>query len=106
MKIERKREQTEPCSSLPSGGDLSKEPLIQLNRTQVGYDGKQVLRDIDLTVYTHDFLGVIGPNGGGKTTLIKTILGLKKPMSGTVTSSVKAAPSPPSAWAICPNTTK
>ena len=53
-------------------------PLIQLNRIQVGYDGKQVLRDIDLTVYAHDFLGVIGPNGGGKTTLIKTILGLKK----------------------------
>ena len=106
MKIEMKREQTEPCSSLPSGGDLSKEPLIQLNRIQVGYDGKQVLRDIDLTVYTHDFLGVIGPNGGGKTTLIKTILGLKKPMSGTVTFFRKADPSPPSAWAICPNTTK
>ena len=85
MKIEMKKEQTESCSSLPSGSDLSKEPLIQLNRIQVGYDGKQVLRDIDLTVYTHDFLGVIGPNGGGKTTLIKTILGLKKPMSGTVT---------------------
>ena len=68
MKIEMKREQTESCSSLPSGSDLSKEPLIQLNRIQVGYDGKQVLRDIDLTVYTHDFLGVIGPNGGGKTT--------------------------------------
>ena len=48
MKIEMKREQTEACSSLPSGGDLSKEPLIQLNRIQVGYDGKQVLRDIDL----------------------------------------------------------
>ena len=55
MKIEMKREQTESCSSLPSGSDLSKEPLIQLNRIQVGYDGKQVMRDIDLTVYTHDF---------------------------------------------------
>ena len=94
MKIEMKREQTEPCSSLPSGGDLSKEPLIQLNRIQVGYDGKQVLRDIDLTVYTHDFLGVIGPNGGGKTTLIKTILGLKKPMSGTVTFFREGRPVP------------
>ena len=94
MKIEMKREQTESCSSLPSGGDLSKEPLIQLNRIQVGYDGKQVLRDIDLTVYTHDFLGVIGPNGGGKTTLIKTILGLKKPMSGTVTFFREGRPVP------------
>ena len=94
MKIEMKREQTESCSSLPSGSDLSKEPLIQLNRIQVGYDGKQVLRDIDLTVYTHDFLGVIGPNGGGKTTLIKTILGLKKPMSGTVTFFREGRPVP------------
>lgn len=106
MKIEMKREQTESCSSLPSGSDLSKEPLIQLNRIQVGYDGKQVLRDIDLTVYTHDFLGVIGPNGGGKTTLIKTILGLKNRYPGQSPSSGKADPSPPSAWAICPNTTK
>ena len=52
------------------------------------------MRDIDLTVYTHDFLGVIGPNGGGKTTLIKTILGLKKPMSGTVTFFREGRPVP------------
>ena len=84
MKIEMKKEQTESCSSLPSGSDLSKEPLIQLNRIQVGYDGKQVLRDIDLTVYTHDFLGVIGPNGAGKTTLLNTIGGLDTFKSGTV----------------------
>lgn len=62
-----------------------KEPLIRLDRIRTGYDGKTVLRDIDLTVHVRDFIGVIGPNGGGKTTLIKTILGLKKPMSGTVT---------------------
>ncbi|MCD8318443.1 MAG: metal ABC transporter ATP-binding protein [Paraprevotella sp.] len=60
------------------------EPIIQLSHIQVEYNGKQVLRDINLTVYSRDFLGIIGPNGGGKTTLIKTILGLKKSMSGTI----------------------
>lgn len=62
-----------------------KEPLIQLQHICVGYDGKEVLKDVNLTVYDKDFLGIIGPNGGGKTTLIKTILGLKKPSSGEIT---------------------
>ena len=63
---------------------MEKEPLIELRKVCAGYGRKQVLSDIDLTVYECDFLGVIGPNGGGKTTLVKTILGLKKPLSGTL----------------------
>jgi zinc transport system ATP-binding protein len=39
---------------------------------------------VDLTVYRRDFLGIIGPNGGGKTTLIKVMLGLLKPASGAI----------------------
>ena len=64
---------------------MMKEPLIQLEQIQAGYDGKQVLRDVNLTVYVKDFLGIIGPNGGGKTTLVKTILGLKRPTAGKIT---------------------
>ena len=71
-----------------------KEPLIRLEHIQVGYDGKQVLRDINLTVYDKDFLGIIGPNGGGKTTLVKTILGLKKPSAGTITFFRNGQPTP------------
>ena len=71
-----------------------KEPLIRLEHIQVGYDGKQVLRDINLTVYDKDFLGIIGPNGGGKTTLVKTILGLKKPSAGTITFFLNGQPTP------------
>ena len=51
-------------------------PIIQLTDISASYDEKTVLSHINLTVYEHDFLGVIGPNGGGKTTLIKIILGL------------------------------
>ena len=57
-------------------------PLIQLTNLSAAYDGKTVLHDVNLTVYEHDFLGIIGPNGGGKTTLVKLILGLLKPTTG------------------------
>ena len=49
------------------------------------YDNKTVLENINLTVFERDFLGVIGPNGGGKTTLIKVMLGLLNPTAGKVT---------------------
>lgn len=62
----------------------AKSPLIKLHALCAGYDSRIVLRDVDLTVYQNDFLGIIGPNGGGKTTLIKCILGLLKPAAGTI----------------------
>ena len=58
--------------------------IIQTNGLCAAYDGKTVLSQVDLTVYERDFLGVIGPNGGGKTTLIKCILGLHKPSKGDI----------------------
>ena len=60
--------------------------LIEINNLTVGYENKpNVLKDICLTIYDDDFLGIIGPNGGGKTTLLKSILGFIKPQSGTIT---------------------
>ena len=61
------------------------KPLIEINDLSAGYDGNTVLRHVNLPVYDKDFLGIIGPNGGGKTTLIKCILGLLKPDSGEIT---------------------
>ncbi|MDL2223410.1 ATP-binding cassette domain-containing protein [Bacteroidales bacterium OttesenSCG-928-M11] len=60
------------------------KPLIHINQLSAGYDKQTVLKDINLTIYENDFLGIIGPNGGGKTTLLKVILGLIKPSSGEV----------------------
>ena len=60
------------------------EKLIELEHVSAGYGNKLVLKDISLTVYKDDFLGIIGPNGGGKTTLLKLILGLLPPVSGTI----------------------
>lgn len=60
------------------------EKLIQINKLSAGYDGTAVIRDITLEVNRLDFMGIIGPNGGGKTTLVKVVLGLLKPMEGSV----------------------
>ena len=59
-------------------------PLIKIQNLTVGYDKTPVLQNVSLDVYENDFLGVIGPNGGGKTTLIKSILGLLMPSAGKI----------------------
>ncbi len=56
--------------------------LLEIKNLSAGYDGNIVLENVSMEVLSGDFIGVIGPNGGGKTTLIKTILGLIKPTSG------------------------
>ena len=61
-----------------------KKSVIEIENVWVSYDTQTVLEDINLTVYETDFIGLIGPNGGGKTTLLKTLLGLLKPDRGTV----------------------
>jgi zinc transport system ATP-binding protein len=58
--------------------------LIELQDLSVAYDGKVVLNNVNIKINDDDFIGVIGPNGGGKTTLVKVILGLLKPVSGKV----------------------
>ena len=60
------------------------KPIIEIKNLAAGYDGRTVLHDVNLNVYERDFLGIIGPNGGGKTTLIKCILGLLKPTGGEI----------------------
>lgn len=60
------------------------DPLIKIQNLSVGYDKTPVLQNVSLDVFENDFLGVIGPNGGGKTTLIKSILGLLKPSAGKI----------------------
>ena len=68
---------------------MDRQPLIKLSRISGGYEGKIVLRNVNLEIYPNDFLGIIGPNGGGKTTLIKMILGLLKPASGDIAYSLQ-----------------
>ncbi len=57
--------------------------LVTLRNVGVTYDGYEALRQVDLEIAEDDFLGVIGPNGGGKTTLVRAILGTVN-HSGTI----------------------
>jgi zinc transport system ATP-binding protein len=58
--------------------------VIAIRNLWAGYEHEQVLEDVNLSVQALDFIGLIGPNGGGKTTLIKVLLGLLAPMRGEV----------------------
>lgn len=60
------------------------EPLIEIKDVFAAYQKQIVLRDVSLSIYDRDFIGIIGPNGGGKTTLLKVILGILKPLKGSV----------------------
>jgi len=58
--------------------------VISVQHVWAGYNHEPVLEDINLSVGELDFIGLIGPNGGGKTTLLKVLLGLLSPMRGEV----------------------
>lgn len=55
-----------------------------MHSLSASYDINPVLQDVNFCVNENDFVGVIGPNGGGKTTLLKVILGLLKPIKGEI----------------------
>lgn len=59
-------------------------PIVELKEVSAGYQDDIILKEISLVVNPLDFIGVIGPNGGGKTTLVRVILGLIKPFRGEV----------------------
>lgn len=58
--------------------------IIAIRDLWAGYDRETILEDINFTVRELDFVGIIGPNGGGKTTLLKVLLGLLEPLRGEV----------------------
>ena len=59
-------------------------PLIEIRQMDASYQGALVLNQVSLTINENDFIGIIGPNGGGKTTLLKVLMGLHKPTAGSI----------------------
>ena len=63
---------------------MADKEVVKLEGVWVQYNGVPILEGINLAIEQDDFLGIIGPNGGGKTTLLKVILGLISPSRGKV----------------------
>ncbi len=59
-------------------------PVIEIRDVSFSYNGRPVLEDVTLTIQDRDFVCVLGPNGGGKTTLVKLMLGLLEPKKGAI----------------------
>jgi len=60
------------------------QPLIQLKNINVVFAQKTALQNINLNIYPNSIITIVGPNGGGKSTLLKTLLKLQTPTSGEV----------------------
>ena len=58
------------------------EPVVEINRVNFSFSGKNILRNVNLTINQLDSTCVVGPNGGGKSTLIKIITGVYQPDEG------------------------
>lgn len=65
-------------------GDCERKQLIALSDVSMSWDGREILKDVSLIIRQGDFIAITGPNGGGKTTLLRLILGLLKPTRGSV----------------------
>lgn len=61
-----------------------KDPIIEVRDLWFSYNGIHILKEVNLTIHRGDFIALLGPNGGGKTTLLKLMLGLLKPERGTI----------------------
>jgi zinc transport system ATP-binding protein len=63
---------------------MDKSPAIVAKEICFGYGSQKVIDELSLVLEEGDFMGLLGPNGGGKTTLIKLILGILKPTCGEI----------------------
>lgn len=63
---------------------MNTSPVVVIENLAFDYNGVTVLEGVNLTVNEREFVSLVGPNGGGKTTLLKLILGLLRPTAGSV----------------------
>jgi ABC-type Mn2+/Zn2+ transport system ATPase subunit len=73
---------------MPDRGDLT---LVQTEGLAAGYGATPVLTDVSFALHAGERMGVLGPNGGGKTTLFRVLLGELAPMAGTLTAPARFA---------------
>ncbi len=59
-------------------------PVLEFEDVSFSYGPTPALRDVNMTLCEHDYMAIVGPNGGGKSTLLKLALGVLKPDEGTI----------------------
>ena len=67
-----------------AGGDLGGKEILRAPNISVGHPGNPILTDVTVNIYRGDRVGIVGPNGCGKSTLVKTLVGELPPLAGTV----------------------
>ncbi len=70
---------------------MNDQALITLENVSYGYGNSTILENVNLAINPSDYIVVIGPNGGGKTTLIRLIMGLLKPQTGEISYNLKTS---------------
>ena len=70
-------------------------PLLEFHDVACAYGRESVLRDVSLSIEPGQFVGLVGPSGGGKTTLLKAALGLVRPIAGAVRYDGRPLSGPP-----------
>src|SRR5438067_2739512 len=76
---------TEPQTrtDLPAAnGRVDRAPVLELDGITLGYEGREVIHDLSVAVTPGQIYGLVGPSGGGKTTLLRAALGLLEPAKG------------------------
>lgn len=63
---------------------MSEAALLTVSDVSVGWHGRPVLREVSFALAAGGSLGIVGPNGSGKTTLLRALLGLSRPLAGTI----------------------
>ena len=100
MRLGLRRPTEEPSVSweelIQSNGDhqLERKPLLTLDRVSAGFNGRQIIQDIQLSLFPGEFVALVGDNGAGKSTLAMVAAGLIKPQSGAVRFVDGARPRP------------
>ena len=77
-------EAVEATDLAPREHPEGEHPILEVHDLWAGYDDEDILKGVNLEVFPGDFIGLLGPNGGGKTTLFRVLLGLLQPRKGTV----------------------
>jgi len=84
--LEKLNKEYNTTSLINENGNHKKEdaPILELRHVSAGYNRKEILHDINLRIFSNDFLALVGNNGVGKSTLARVTAGLLKPTKGKV----------------------